>query len=305
MERRSAAASHVPSARVASVLRSLWTFLGDPNGKTQHTAAFVWVALLRVWPSVGASVVAHELRSAPTDELLTAHLARFSPFMARVPYCAHRAALLRTIIITASTIIAASTTAGDATLRLHALHTYRLLGLCARPTRCRDDARLRRLTTSVRSRTHRLAEVVSGRIRRASRLTPAFISPTPLARLPSAAAALCLSQAARGSRVDARRHPTPARTDASAEAINRGMRRRARLLRAPRSNSLAKERLILSIVSRRDASRERNARREIVVRHQPRGKSPPLSLRTLRISRPIRTARASDPASTAWRMRGW
>ena len=187
------------------------------------------------------------------------------------------AALLRTIIITASTIIAASTTAGDATLRLHALRTNRLLGLRARPTRCRDDARLRRLTTSVRSRSHRRAEVVSRRIRRAARLTPAFISPTPLTRLPSAAAALCPSQAARGSRVDARRYATPTRTDASAEAINRGMRRRARLLRAPRSNSLAKERLVLSVVNRRDAARERNARK-IVVRHQPRGKSPPLSL---------------------------
>ena len=49
-----AAFAPLSASCVTTVLCAIWHFLADIDGRTQHTAAFVWVELHRVWPAVAA-----------------------------------------------------------------------------------------------------------------------------------------------------------------------------------------------------------------------------------------------------------
>ena len=67
--------AQISPSSVSRVLRSLWAFLGDANGRVQHTAAFVWHSLLRLWPAVGGQVVEPHLAAvgrAEAEETLRA-----------------------------------------------------------------------------------------------------------------------------------------------------------------------------------------------------------------------------------------
>ena len=51
----------LPGEKIHFVVRAVWRFLADPNGRIQHTAAFLWVQLQSLWLEGCAAVLAAEL----------------------------------------------------------------------------------------------------------------------------------------------------------------------------------------------------------------------------------------------------
>jgi hypothetical protein len=87
----------LPPGAIAAVFEAMWQFLGCADGRTQHTAAFVCASLLRLSPSIGAVVVAAQLRAAAHDDAVAhddgASGCGAGSFLVAVEGDAHRACL--------------------------------------------------------------------------------------------------------------------------------------------------------------------------------------------------------------------
>ena len=75
---RPSAAFLLPPSCASSFFGAVWRWLSHADGRAQHTAAYVWVELLRLWPAVGAASVGAELRAADSDASLAANIGRFA-----------------------------------------------------------------------------------------------------------------------------------------------------------------------------------------------------------------------------------